>query len=125
MSQAEKIQKLYRQCNIGKDHAGSNYFALIRELIRLRKDEGDYWQRAIDQVYALIMDEIICNENQPGTAVKFGTSGWRGMIGKDLSVRSVSFVTAALLDLYFALDEEPELAESAHQGKLLLINIVG
>ncbi|MCF8055751.1 MAG: phosphoglucomutase [Desulfocapsa sp.] len=111
MSQKEKIQKLYRQCNIGKDHAGSDYFSLIRELVRLRRDEVDHWQRAIDQVYALIMDEIICNENPPGTAVKFGTSGWRGMIGKDLSVRSVSFVTAAILDLYFAVAKEPDLAQ--------------
>jgi phosphomannomutase len=111
MSQAETIKKLYRQCNIGKDHAGSDYFALIRELVRLRKDEGEQWQRVIDQVYTLIMDEIICNENPPGTEVKFGTSGWRGMIGKDLSLRSVSFVTAAILDLYFSVDNEPELAE--------------
>ncbi len=56
------------------------------------------------------MDEIICNENPPQTVVKFGTSGWRGMIGKDLTVRSVSFVTAAILDLYFAVEAEPELA---------------
>ena len=111
MSQAETIKKLYRQCNIGRDHAGSDYFGLVRELVRLRKDEGDQWQRVIDQVYTLIMDEIICNENPPRTEVKFGTSGWRGMIGKDLSVRSVSFVTAAILDLYLAVDNEPELAD--------------
>ncbi|MEA3468244.1 MAG: phosphoglucomutase [Thermodesulfobacteriota bacterium] len=110
MSQAEKIKELYRQCNIGKDHAESDYFVLVRELVRLRNDEGTQWQQYIDQVYGLIMDEIICNENQPVTAVKFGTSGWRGMIGKDLCVRSVSFVTAAILDLYLAVDEEPGLA---------------
>lgn len=111
MSQAEKIKELYHQCNIGKDHAQSDYFSLVRELVRLRNEEGTQWQQYIDQVYGLIMDEIICNENQPVTAVKFGTSGWRGMIGKDLSVRSVSFVTAAILDLYFAVDEEPDLAQ--------------
>jgi len=32
------------------------------------------------------------------------------MIGKDLFIRSVSFVTASILDLYFAVDKEPELA---------------
>lgn len=110
MSQAEKIKELYRQCNIGKVHAESDYFALIRELVRLRNDEGLQWQQYIDQVYGLIMDEIICNENPPVTPVKFGTSGWRGMIGKDLFVRSVSFVTAAILDLYLAVDNEPELS---------------
>ena len=110
MSQAEKIKELYRQCIIGKNHAESDYFSLVRELVRLRNDEGMQWQQSINQVYALIMDEIICNENQPVTAVKFGTSGWRGMIGKDLFIRSVSFVTASILDLYFAVDKEPELA---------------
>jgi len=110
MSHAEKIKELYRQYNIGRYHAESDYFALIRELVRLRNDEGLQWQQYVDQVYVLVMDEIICNNNQPVTPVKFGTSGWRGMIGKDLSVRSVSFVTAAILDLYLAVDEEPELA---------------
>lgn len=111
MSQAGKIKELYQKCSIGKDHSESDYFALVRELVKLRNDEGTQWQKSIDQVYGLIMDEIICNDREPVTAVKFGTSGWRGMIGKDLSVRSVSFVTAAILDLYFAVDDEPELSE--------------
>ena len=111
MSQAVKIKELYAKCNIGKEHSGSDYFVLVRELVALRNEEGAEWQRAINQVYTLIMDEIICNVNPPVTAVKFGTSGWRGVIGKDLFVRSVSFVTAAILDLYFAVDKEPELSE--------------
>lgn len=111
MSQAAKIKELYGKCNIGREHAKSDYFALVRELVKLRNEEGLQWQQSIDQVYALIMDEIICNEDAPVAAVKFGTSGWRGMIGKDLFVRSVSFVTAAILDLYLALDEEPELGQ--------------
>lgn len=111
MSQAAKIKELYQKCNIGREHSESNYFALIRELVSLRNDEGTQWQPYIDQVYGLIMDEVICNEKEPVKAVKFGTSGWRGMIGKDLSVRSVSFVTAAILDLYFRITEEPELCQ--------------
>ncbi len=111
MSQAAKIKELYTKCNIGRVHSESNYFALVRELVSLRNQEGTQWQRAIDQVYALIMDEIICNEGTPVTAVKFGTSGWRGMIGKDLFVRSVSFVTAAILELYLSIDEQPELCQ--------------
>jgi len=110
MTQKEIIKILYRKCNIGKDHNQSDYFTLVRELVRFRNEEGSKWQNSIDQAYALIMDEIICNENPPRTIVKFGTSGWRGMIGKDLSVRSVSFVTAAILDLYFSLDSEPNLS---------------
>lgn len=110
MSQNTLIKELYKKCHIGPDHQKSDYFALVRELVRLRIAEGESWQKNIDQTYFLIMDEIICNENPPQTLVKFGTSGWRGVIGKDLSVRSVSFVTAAILDLYFALDTETELA---------------
>jgi len=111
MSQAAKIKELYGKCNIGKVHSESNYFALVRELVSLRNEEGTQWQSAIDQVYALIMDEIICNEGSPVTPVKFGTSGWRGMIGKDLFVRSVSFVTAAILELYLSIDKQPDLCE--------------
>ena len=111
MSHSAIIKELYQKCHIGQDHQKSDYFSLIRELVRLRNSEGDSWQTYIDQTYALVLDEIICNENPPQTLVKFGTSGWRGMIGKDLSLRSVSFVTAAILDLYVALDKEAELAE--------------
>jgi len=111
MSQADKIKELYGKCNIGRVHSESDYFALVRELVTLRNEEGAAWQQAIDQVYTLIMDEIICNEGKPVTAVKFGTSGWRGMIGKDLFVRSVSFVTAAILELYLSIDAQPELCQ--------------
>lgn len=110
MSRALKFKELYHQCNIGSLHSQSDYFSLIRELVRLRSEEGVEWQRFIDQVYALVMDEIITNSSQPKTPVKFGTSGWRGILGKDLFLRSVSFVTAAILDLYMSVDDEPELA---------------
>ena len=111
MSSGTKIKELYAKCNIGREHSESDYFALVRELVSLRNQEGMQWQRAIDQAYTLIMDEIICNTNSPVTDVKFGTSGWRGVIGKDLFVRSVSFVTAAILDLYLKVDEEQELVQ--------------
>ncbi len=111
MSQAAKIQELYKKCHIGRKHSESDYFALIKELVSLRREEGSEWQQSIDQVYGLIMDEIICNQNAPVTPVKFGTSGWRGLLGKDLCVRTISFVTAAIVDLYLALETEPELQE--------------
>ncbi len=110
MSQVDKVKELYRKCNIGREHSACDYFSLVKELVALRNMEGLHWQRYIDQVYGLIMDEIICNDNTPVTAVKFGTSGWRGIIGKDFFVRSVSWVTAAIVELYVAVDEETELA---------------
>ncbi|MDD3813725.1 MAG: phosphoglucomutase [Desulfocapsaceae bacterium] len=110
MTVADTVRELYKSCNIGNDHSGSDYFALIHRLVEKREKEGEVWQRYIDQVYLLLMDEIITNLGRPRELVTFGTSGWRGVLGKDLFVRSVSFVTAAIVELYQVLDEEQELA---------------
>ncbi|MDP3695863.1 MAG: phosphoglucomutase, partial [Desulfocapsaceae bacterium] len=107
---ADEVRGLYKSCKIGNDHAGSDYFTLIRKIVEKRKNEGEVWQRYIDQVYLLVMDEIVGNTGQPREVVKFGTSGWRGILGKDLFVRSVSVVTAAIVELYQAVDEQTELA---------------
>ena len=107
---ADEVRGLYKSCKIGNDHAGSDYFTLIRKIVEKRKNEGEVWQRYIDQVYLLVMDEIVGNTGQPREVVKFGTSGWRGILGKDLFVRSVSCVTAAIVELYQAVDEQTELA---------------
>ena len=96
----DTVRELYRSCTIGNNHASSDYFMLIRKLVEKRKDEGEVWQRYIDQVYLLVGDEIITNLGRPRELVTFGTSGWRGILGKDLFVRSVSFVTAAIVELY-------------------------
>jgi len=75
---AETVRDLYKSCKIGQDHAGSDYFALIRKLVDKRKDEGEVWQKYIDQIYQLVMGEIVENTGRPREVVKFGTSGWRG-----------------------------------------------
>ncbi len=106
----DTVRELYRSCSIGNNHSSSDYFMLIRKLVEKRKDEGEVWQRYIDQVYLLVGDEIITNMGRPRELVTFGTSGWRGILGKDLFVRSVSFVTAAIVELYQVLNEEQELA---------------
>ena len=106
----DTVRDLYKSCNIGNSHASSDYFMLIRKLVEKKKNEGEVWQRYLDQVYLLVMDEIVGNTGQPRELVTFGTSGWRGILGKDLFVRSVSFVTAAIVDLYQVVDEEQDLA---------------
>ncbi len=110
MSISETVRELYKNCHIGSHHAESDYFALIRQLVEKRRVEGEVWQKYIDQIYLLVMDEIVGNTAPPTEPVKFGTSGWRGTLGKDLSVRSVAFVTAAIVELYQELDGHPELA---------------
>lgn len=105
----DTVRELYTSCKIGNDHSTSDYFMLIRKLVEKRKDEGEVWQRYIDQVYLLVRDEMIGNMASPRELLTFGTSGWRGILGKDLFVRSVSFVTAAIVELYQAVDEEQDL----------------
>jgi len=110
MTISATVQELYKMCHIGSHHADSDYFSLIRRLVEKKRDEGAVWQKYIDQVYQLVMDEILHNSAQPTEPVQFGTSGWRGILGKDLSVSSVSLVTAAIVELYQSLDLDSSLA---------------
>lgn len=118
MTSAETVRELYKSCGVGKEHAASDYFTLIQKLVEKRREEGASWQKYIDQVYLLVMDEMVSNRAQPTEPVKFGTSGWRGVLGKDLFVRSVSFVTAAIVDLYLSLEKNAELAPFLGVGSL-------
>ena len=74
---AETVRELYKSCNIGSDHSGSDYFTLIRNLVEKRKHEGEVWQRYIDQVYLLVMDEIITNLGRPRELVTFGICSFK------------------------------------------------
>jgi len=99
------------------DHGTNDYFALIKELVSRRnrheKGSGTYnvWQKEIDRIYALVRNEVISNESKPITPVKFGTSGWRGIIGKDLFVKSVRQVTRAIVLIYHDIETNHELAD--------------
>lgn len=98
------------------DHAKSDYFGLIKELVAQRRElpansvAYESLQSKIDQVYKLVLDELRNRQGRPLHPVKFGTSGWRGMIGKDFFVESVARVTTAIVEMYGELDNRPELA---------------
>ena len=98
------------------DHDGSDYFAAIKALVAEREqaEEADCaaWQTGIDGVYALVANEIRERRGLPKSPVSFGTSGWRGTIGKDLFVRSVAVVTAAILTLYKDAESDAALREA-------------
>ena len=100
------------------DHDSSDYFGLIKELVRRRNmyakgtDEFGGWQEEIDRIYTLVRDEIVSNQARPRTPVKFGTSGWRGIIGKDLFIKSVHQVTQAIVTVYREVERNAELAEA-------------
>ncbi|MBW2466297.1 MAG: phosphoglucomutase, partial [Deltaproteobacteria bacterium] len=118
MTFSEKIEKLSGQYIQTDDHPHSDYFGLIKELVAMRNSyetasrEYNIFQEEIERIYALIRDEIITNQNKPTTRVKFGTSGWRGIIGKDLNLKTVSQVTQAIIKLYRDVENNQELAEA-------------
>jgi len=97
------------------EHANSDYFGLIKALVQRRNDMTittttvNLWDAEIAAAYNLVADELLTNQGAPTGAVNFGTSGWRGVLGKDLFVKSVAQVTMAVVDLYKSLEESDEL----------------
>ncbi|WP_035245037.1 phosphohexomutase domain-containing protein [Desulfogranum mediterraneum] len=108
---AAPILKLYLHPD---DHAASDYFSALKELVRQRNAadpaEARSWQNAIDEVYGQIRREILTNTSPPVNQVSFGTSGWRGTLGKDLTIHSVATVTCAILQLYRQGSADPAMA---------------
>jgi len=106
------VAELYETYIAANDHAASDYFGLIRELVSQRQrfpaasTEYNTFQQGIDAVYDLIENEILTNKGLPLAPVKFGTSGWRGTLGKDLFVKSVGLVTAAIVAMYRELERD-------------------
>lgn len=100
------IQALLDKFIIADNHPASDYFTLLRELVKGRnrnsasRRERQLWQEAIDRTYTFLESEIRSNQEPPLNPVKFGTSGWRGLLGKDLSCRSVAQVAMAIVAIY-------------------------
>lgn len=97
--------------------AASDYFSAIKLLVKQQQDAGTQkekhqWQEAIDDTYSLVRDEITGNTGQPVSTINFGTSGWRGVLGKDINVNTVASVTAAIISLYENLAGNPEMQEA-------------
>jgi phosphomannomutase len=103
---------LYNSHVVAGSHESSDYFGLIKALIAEKAGQDD---KIIDdyiaRAYRLIGDEISQNSSKPVTEVSFGTSGWRGILGKDIFLKSVLSVTAAIVKLYQDMDAHPGLDE--------------
>ena len=112
MDSSAEIKSLVNTYVVTGDHQNSDYFGLIRELVSHRNlhnrgsDAYSVYQHEIDRTYDLIKDELLCNKGQPISQVKFGTSGWRGIIGKDLFVKSVSQVAMAIVEMYREIEKD-------------------
>jgi phosphomannomutase len=105
MTIEKDIDLTISRCTVENNHKKSNYFDAIKMLVRERGQAADavtrqQWQDGIDRVYRRVADEILTNTGRPEKTISFGTSGWRGTLGKDLFVHSVAAVTAAILGLY-------------------------
>lgn len=100
------------------EHGKNDYFGLIKVLIEKRNSEGEVWQKYIDHVYEMVLEEITSNSQMPRNKVNFGTSGWRGELGKDIFCMSVACVTAAIVEMYIQLDKDPSLAPFLGVGSL-------
>ncbi len=114
MTIEEQARQIYARYIIGSDHKKNNYFQAISELVSLRRRANDpaIVQERIDAVYDLLRDEILTNTDPPLSPVKFGTSGWRGLLGKDLNILSVARVTAAIIGLYREAEEDAEMRQA-------------
>ncbi|MEN8256721.1 MAG: phosphoglucomutase [Thermodesulfobacteriota bacterium] len=111
----DKLNQLFTDLNKGS-HADHDYFQIIKMLVNERNktvaESKDYLscQEKIEQVYTKIEKEIKSNDKPPRTPVKFGTSGWRGIIGKDINLYTVKLVTRAIAQMYLDLQHNQELA---------------
>jgi phosphomannomutase len=118
MAGAQELQILIEKYIQKNDHGNSDYFGLIKKMVKRRntyeKGEREFsiWQKEIDKIYELVRDEIVTNPDKPRTPVKFGTSGWRGIIGKDLCVKSVRQVTHAIVSVYEDVAGNAELVKA-------------
>jgi phosphomannomutase len=113
---SKNIDLLFKEHLSPNNHAASDYFSLIKKLVGLKNNEApdsaEFHQanQAIARAYGLVEDEIRNNTNPPSKEVSFGTSGWRGIIGKDISLYTVSLVTQGIVAMYRNLDQDKTLA---------------
>ncbi|MGW8194453.1 MAG: phosphoglucomutase [Desulforhopalus sp.] len=100
----EQVKELFSQYVEVNDHGRSDYLGLIKEIVECKAKDGDYWQPQLERAYALLLSEIRENKAKPSQKIAFGTSGWRGRLGKDIYARSVALVTLAIIRMYEGVD---------------------
>jgi phosphomannomutase len=108
MEKDERIAQLRTTYLVPDNHGASDYFSLIRELLNYKESDPAV-QTHIHQIYSLVEDEIISNQGAPVNEINFGTSGWRGILGKDVFKKSVRAVSEAIVDLYRMAETDPAL----------------
>lgn len=110
MTELEGFDELKIQYIRPGNSLDSDYFSLLSRCVALKAEQGDKWQTAIDEVYDLVDQEIRDSQQAPVRPIRFGTSGWRGILGKDFTCRSVALVTIAIVKMYKSIAHDPFLA---------------
>lgn len=118
MNILEEKNKLFSKYVVEGNHSQSDYISLIKELVNRESGGNDQWKQPLDEAYELLFSELSENRDSPVEKVKFGTSGWRGILGKDIFAQSVCFVTTAIIELYETLESESELIPFLGVGSL-------
>jgi phosphomannomutase len=106
MISSENFVDLSARFIVPDDHIRSDYLGLIKEIVARKGSEGEIWQKPLEIAYRHLFEEIRNNQGEPVEPISFGTSGWRGRLGKDIFVRSTALVTAAIVQMYENLASE-------------------
>ncbi len=101
----QKKTALTEYFDLHPDHAENDYFSMLTSIF-----DQNMGRALQDEIYQRIGHEIATNPAPPVKQISFGTSGWRGILGKEITVKSVVQVTRAIIRLYKELDTEKELA---------------
>ncbi len=109
MTTSENSIQLFDRFTVPGDPVRSDYLGLIKEIVVRKQSEGSTWQEPLAAAYQLLFEEIRDNRREPVEGISFGTSGWRGKLGKDIFVCSVALVTTAIVQMYENLEAEPDL----------------
>ncbi len=88
-----------------------SYFPVIREVLACKTLDAEVQKKMISDLYERVKSQILFNPGRPGTEVTFGTSGWRGILGIDIFVKSVVQVIQAIIDMYLHMDSDTSLTE--------------
>ncbi len=102
--EGEAAAKLSEYFSVSPDDGDNDYFSMLKRV--LDKKLAHSLQEAL---YDKIGNEIVSSASPPVQEISFGTSGWRGILGKDITVKTVVQVTRAIIRLYEKIDTDENL----------------
>lgn len=113
METAKFENDLFSRFVTSDTHVDNDYFGLINAILDEKKKGAyaDAWPAWLEKGYRFVQAEITETCAAPPKTITFGTSGWRGILGKEINVFTVTCVTEAIVDLYRRADADSQLAE--------------